>query len=692
MPNSRRAAATEAELAPFAAFSSDPLDLPPFKAIPADRYPAAFRAAIDAHAAEVEAIAQSPDAPDFANTVEALERSGRMLTRVAAAFYTLAGCCSNEAIRAAEREIAPLLAGHRARLWMDARLFARVDALMARRAELDLPPGALRVLELHHERFVRAGARLDAAGRARMEAIMEELADLGARFSQNVLADEAAWSMRLEEGDLAGLPPEQIAAARRAAADRGMTGWAITLSRSSIEPFLRYSARRDLREKAFRAWVARGAGGGGADNRPIIARTLELRAERAALLGFESFAAYKLAPQMAGAPEAVRDLLMRVWAPARARAAAEEARLRALAAEEGANIDIAPWDWRYYAEKLRKRDHDLDESEIKPHLALDNVIAAAFDVAGRLFGLEFEPAPGLDLHHPDARAWRVTRDGRHLGLFVGDYFARPSKRSGAWMSALRAQENFDPDLGEVRPIVLNVTNFARGDGATLLSWDDARTLFHEFGHALHGLLSNVRHPFVSGTAVARDFVELPSQLYEHWLSRPEVLERHARHFETGAAMPPALIDRLLAAETFDQGFATVEYLASAIVDLDAHSRDPREQGDPIAAQDETLRRIGMPDAIVMRHASPHFLHVYAGDGYSAGYYSYMWSEVMDADAFGAFEEAGDPFDPATAARLAECIYAAGGSRDPAEAYRAFRGRDPDIAALLKGRGLDAETV
>ncbi|TYO91252.1 M3 family metallopeptidase [Oceanicella actignis] len=685
------AIASPDELAPFAAPLAGPLELPPFDAAGPERWPALFRAAIAEHERELERIAQDPRPADFGNVIDALEASGRALGRLCAAFFTLASCCSDDALRAAEREVAPLLAGHRARMWSDSRLLARIDALAARADALAPDAEAARVLMLYRREFERAGARLPEAARARLAAISAELAALGARFSQNVLADEAGWTLQLGEGDLAGLPADVIDAARRAARERGMEGWAITLARSSVEPFLTFSARRDLREAAWRAWAGRGtgagAGGSEADNRPLIRRILALRAERARLLGHPNYAAFKLAPQMAGAPEAVRALLDRVWAPARARALDEARALSALAAEEGANIALAPWDWRHYAEKLRKRLHDFDEAAVKPYLALDNVIAAAFDVAGRLFGLEFAPVEGLALHHPDARAWRVTRGGRHVGLFVGDYFARPSKRSGAWMSALRAQENFDPRMGEVRPIVLNVMNFAQAEGPSLLSWDDARTLFHEFGHALHGLLSDVRHPFVSGTAVARDFVELPSQLFEHWLSQPEVLARHARHVETGAPMPQELIARLRAAETFNQGFATVEYVASAAVDLALHELPDPEAIDPAAFEAELLSRMGMPEAVAMRHASPHFLHVFAGEGYSVGYYSYMWAEVMDADAFGAFEEAGDPFDPEVAARLERHIYAAGGSRDPAEAYRAFRGRDPDPAALLRRRGL-----
>uniref|UniRef100_UPI0040539CF0 M3 family metallopeptidase n=1 Tax=Roseicyclus sp. TaxID=1914329 RepID=UPI0040539CF0 len=455
----------------------------------------------------------------------------------------------------------------------------------------------------------------------------------------------------------------------------------VTLSRSLIVPFLQFSPRRDLRERAYRAWTARGMNGGASDNRALTAEILALRAERAALLGYESFATYKLETEMAGNPQAVRDLLMAVWEPARAQADADAARLTRMLHDDGINDALAPWDWRYYSEKRRLAEHDLDEAELKPYFQLDAMIAAAFDSATRLFGLEFRPLD-VALYHPDARAWEVTRRGSHVAVFVGDYFARGSKRSGAWCSAMRSQRKLG---GDVRPIVVNVCNFAKGDPC-LLSYDDARTLFHEFGHALHQMLSNVTYGSISGTSVARDFVELPSQLYEHWLEVPEVLDRHARHAVTGAAMPVALRDRLLAARTYDMGFQTVEYVASALVDLDFH--DGQAPADPMAAEAATLARIGMPAAIGMRHATPHFAHVFSGDGYSAGYYSYMWSEVMDADAFAAFEEVGDPFDPATAARLERFILSAGGSAEADQLYTAFRGRMPGVEALLKGRGLD----
>jgi peptidyl-dipeptidase Dcp len=686
--------------APQDVFAQDwallPHGLPPWAQLAGADFRAAFAAAIDAHGAQVEAISANPAAPDFENVIRALERSGRGLSRVGSAFWTLAGTCSTEDVRAVEREVAPKLARHSAAVWMDARLAARADAV----PQEGLDDEELQVLKLYRDAFARAGATLSGAARARMAEIGAELAELGARFGQNVLANEAEWRLALNgEADLAGLPDFVRDAAARAAADSGREGHVVTLSRSLITPFLTFSTRADLREAAWRGWVGRGTGAplfdAASDNRPLIARILRLRAEKAALLGFDSFADFKLAPQMAKTPGAVRDLLDRVLAPALVRAAEEEADLRAIAAEMNgdvtgdADVAIAPWDWRHYAEIARKRRHDLDEAEVKPYLRLNSVQNAAFDVANRLFGLEFARIDGADLHHPQAQAFAVSKAGRPVGVFVADYFARASKRSGAWMSALTSQERLGNE--EIRPVIINVMNFAEGGAgaASLLTLDDAHTLFHEFGHALHGLMSDVKHPFVSGTSVARDFVELPSQLFERWLLTPEILSTHMTHAKTGAPMPDALAERIRGAENFGQGFSTVEYLASAYVDLEAHllDADALEDFDAAAFEADVLARIGMPPAIVSRHAAPHFLHVFSGDGYSAGYYSYLWAEVMDADAFTAFEQEGGPFAAAPAARLAAHVLSAGGRQDPADAYRAFRGRDPAPDALLLARGL-----
>ncbi len=662
-----------------------PFDLPPFDRISDEDFSPALDAALTSARRELAAITGNAEPPTFTNTIDALELMGDDLDRVLGTFYAIAGSDSNPRREELQREFAPVLAAYGSEVLMNPDLFARIDTLWQQRATLRLTDEQQRVLELTHKRFVRAGARLTGADFDRLKAIKERLAVLGTNFTQNLLADERDWYLELTRDDLTGLPDFVVAGARAAAAEKGVEGWVVTLSRSLIVPFLQFSPRRDLRQRAYAAWVARGANGGETDNRAIAQETLELRAERAKLLGYETFSDFKLETEMAGTPDAVRTLLMAVWEPARAQAEEDAAVLTSMMQEDGVNGPLEPWDWRYYAEKRRAAEHDLDEALLKPYLQLDRMIAAAFDCANRLFGLEFAPLD-VALYHDDARAWEVTRNGKHVAVFIGDYFARGSKRSGAWCMASRAQQKLADDIA---PVVFNICNFAKpapGDPA-LLSYDDARTLFHEFGHALHQMLSDVTYESVSGTSVARDFVELPSQLFEHWLEVPEVLEKHARHAETGAPMPPDLLDRLLKAQNFDQGFATVEYVASSLVDLAFH--DGSVPDDIMARQAEILTEIGMPHAIRMRHATPHFAHVFAGDGYSSGYYSYMWSEVMDADAFDAFKEAGGAFDPATARLLEDHILSRGGSADATELYTAFRGRMPGVEALLRGRGLTA---
>ncbi len=667
----------------------------PFEAPPFDRFePGQFRPAFDAALAqaraEIDAVAADPAAPTFANTIEALERSGRSLDKVASVFFNLTGAHTNDELQAIEREIAPILARHRSETYLNEALFKRIDALKARADKLGLSGEQARVLDRYRLDFTRSGAGAEPQAKARLAAIAERLATLAAQFGQNVLKDEKDWLMLLDERDLEGLPDFFISSAARIAADRGHPGkYAVTLSRSSVEPFLQFSARRDLRETAFRAWAARGENGGATDNRAVAAEMVRLRAERARLLGYETYAHYRLADTMAKTPEAALDLLESVWTPGVASARKDEEALQAIAAGEGENFKLAPWDWRYLAEKRRRKEFDFDESELKPYLQLDRIIEAAFYAAHRLFGLSFTERFDLKLYHPDVRAWDVTgSDGAPKALFLGDYFARPSKRSGAWMSGFRGQRKLD---GPQLPIVVNVMNFAKGaEGEpSLLSVDESRTLFHEFGHALHGMLSDVTYPRISGTHVAGDFVEFPSQLYEHWIKEPEMLRRFALHAKTGEPMPQALMDKLLNARRFNQGWATVEYTASALVDLKLHLDPSPDEVDVAAFERKELERIGMPDAIGMRHRTPHFQHIFSG-GYSAAYYSYLWSEVLDADGFGAFEESGDIFDPGVAKRLNDFVYSAGGSRDYDEAYRAFRGRAPSPEALFRKRGLELE--
>lgn len=672
---------------PLLADWTTPFEMPPFAQITDDDFAPAFDAAIEQSRQRIATIVSNTQSPNFDNTIAALECADALLDRVLGVFFNVAGSDSNPKREALQREFSPRLAAHSSEIAMNNALFKRIEALWRARDSLDLTPEQSRVLMLTRRGFVRAGAQLHGGARKRLKEVKERLAVLSTNFVQNLLADERDWFMELDAGDLLGLPDFVVDAAKSAGEEHVVSGHVVTLSRSLIVPFLQFSPRRELREKAYEAWSARGANGGDTDNRAIAAEVLSLREERAHLLGYENFAAYKLETEMAKTPGAARELLMKVWAPARQAAEADCEVLTHMMHSDGLNEDLQPWDWRYYAEKRRQSDHDLDEAEIKPYLQLERMIDAAFSCANRLFGLEFAPLDA-GLYHADARAWEVTRDGTHMAVFVGDYFARGSKRSGAWCSAMRSQQKL---AGETRPIVVNVCNFARPAAGqpALLSFDDARTLFHEFGHALHQMLSDVTYPSISGTSVARDFVELPSQLYEHWLEVPEVLAEFAIHAETGAAMPADLVDRLLKARNFDIGFATVEYIASALVDLAFH--DGKAPQDPLAMQADVLRDIGMPDAIRMRHATPHFAHVFAGDGYSSGYYSYMWSEVMDADAFAAFEEAGGPFDEVMAGRLEKFILSVGGSDDAEVLYTAFRGRMPGVDALLKGRGLMANT-
>ncbi len=674
---------------PFFETWTTPYEMPPFDRVETSHFRAAYDAALAAHKAEIAAIVANPAAPDLENTIVAMELAGEALKRVGGVFWNLAGTESTEALRAVEREMSPLLARHFSAIFLDPALFARVDAVFAQRAQAAYSPEQMRLLERKHKAFVRAGARLGEAERQRLGAITEELATLGTRFSQNVLKDEAGYVLVLEsEDDLAGLPADFRAAAAALATERGHEGkWAVSLARGNVEAFLTHSTRRDLRETLFRHWSARGETGGETDNGAVIARTLSLRAERARLLGYETYADYKLDDTMAQTPDAVRALLDQVWTAGRARAGLEASRLQAMIEAEGGNFELAPHDWRHYAEKLRRAEYAIDDAALRAYFPLDRMIEAAFHVAGELFGLRFEEKHGLPVYNPDVRVFEAKdAQGRHVALFIGDYFARASKRSGAWMSAFRGQQKLARDQ---RPIIVNVLNIAKpaaGEPA-LLTIDEARTLFHEFGHALHGMLSDVTYPSLAGTAVSSDFVELPSQLYEHWLLRPEVLRQFALHAQTNEPIPDALIDKVMAARTFNQGFATVEYCASAFVDLEMHLEQGQGAQDPLGFERRVLETIGMPRQIIMRHRSPHFTHIFSGEGYASGYYSYLWSEVLDADAFAAFEETGDIYHPATAKRLRDFIYAAGNLRDPKEAYTGFRGRLPTPDALLEKRGL-----
>lgn len=667
-----------------------PAGLPPFAQIEPAHFIPALDAAMAAHRAEIEAVAANPAPADFANTVAALDASGRLLSRIEALFHTLAASATSDALQAVQRAVAPPLAAHASWVAMHQGVFQRLDALMEQRPRLGLASDQQRLLERLHLEAVRAGAKLAPAARERYAAIMQRLAELNTQFAQNVLADEAGYRLILKtEAELAGLPEFVRAVMKQAAAERGLEDGAhlVTLSRSHVVPFLTFSARRDLRQQAWGAWISRGEHEGETDNRAIAQEILSLRNEQARLHGHSNFADYQLADTMAQNQAAVQGLLKRVWDAALSATQLEREAVQAAALAHGLMDKVEAWDWRFYAEKVRQARYALDEAELKPYFPLDAMVAALFDCAQRLYGLRFEPRADWPVYHPDVVAYEVfDADGRHRAVFLHDNFARVGKRSGAWMNALRwAHRN-----GQAQsPVILNTNNFAKGAPGqpTLLSLDDVRTLFHEFGHGLHGMLSETRYERLSGTQVLRDFVELPSQLMEHWIADPAVLQRHAKHYQTGAPIPHALIERIKAAELFNQGYETVRYTASALVDLAIHALEDEQAPDIVAFERQTLERLGAPADCGMNHRLPHFQHLFVGDSYAAGYYVYLWAEVLDCDAFEAFQEAGDIFDAATAQRYREQILAAGNNQEPGAAYRAFRGRDARIEPMLKGRGL-----
>lgn len=665
-------------------------EMPPFDRIHAEHFVPAFESAMARHRVELQAIGDKALKPDFKNTVLALEQSGESLQRVINVFYNLTASHTSNELQAVERDMAPRLAAHFNQMMLDQGLFTRIDDLYRDRDRLELDPESKRVLERWHLDFVRSGAKLSEPQRLRFAEITEQLASLYTEFSQNVLHDESNFSMVLRSDDeLKGLPDFVLSSARQAAIEREVPGddaHVITLARSSVTPFMTFSQRRDLRQKLWAAWCARGEHEGVHDNRPLIVEILKRRQEMAGLLGYSSYSAYALDDSMAQTPQAALGLLERVWAPARLRAEQEKREMEALALSQGEVLSIEAHDWHFWAERLRKARYNLQESELKPYLQLDRMVDAMFDVAGRLFGLQFKPIYDLKLYHPSVKAWEVLgQSGEHVGVFLGDNFARASKRSGAWMSTYRDQHSL---LHPQRPIVVNNNNFSQSAGqACLLSLDDAHTLFHEFGHGLHGLLSKVTYPKLAGTSVLRDFVEFPSQLFEHWLLQPEMLKRHALHVETGEPMPDELIEKILKTKTFNQGFATVEYVSCALADLELHQRKHIEGLDLDLFEQELMAKIAMPSAIGLRHRLPHFLHLFAGSGYASAYYVYLWAEVLDADGFEAFVEAGDAFDPLLAKRLHDHVYSAGNRYEPMQAYVAFRGREPAVEALLRQRGL-----
>ncbi len=670
-----------------------PHGLPPYARLQAPQFEPALREAMVQHRAELAAIAADPAPPTFENTLAAFDRAGRLLDRVATAFYSLTASATSPELQAVQRQMAAPMAAHHSAVYTDAALFGRVEALHAQRETLGLGAEQRRLLDRVHLDFVRAGARLEPAARARYAQLMQELAQLTTRFAQNVLHDESSWQLPLAgEADLVGLPPFVRSAARQAAAERGLEGHAITLARSLIVPFLTFSERRDLRETAWRAWTARGEHAGEHDNRELVRDILRLRQEQARLHGHASYADFALTDTMAGTRQAVQRLLDEVWPRALDSAERErQALLRAMQEAGAGSSVLEAWDWRYWAEKVRRSRYALDDAEIKPYFELGRVVQAAFDCAQRLFGLSFTRRDDIPVYHPDVVAYEVhDAAGALRGIFLQDNFARPTKRSGAWMSALRWQHaNGGPQI----PVILNNNNFAKGGNGepTLLSLDDARTLFHEFGHGLHGLLSQVTYERLSGTQVLRDFVELPSQIFEHWIGEPEVLRRHARHFQTGEPIPDDLVRRLKAAQRFGQGYDTVRYCASAITDLAIHSlEDTEPPADVCAFEAQVLERQGLSGPLAATgamHRFVHFQHLFASSAYASGYYVYLWAEVLDADGYEAFTEAGSPFDAAVAGRLLKHVYAAGNSVEPGATYVAFRGRPPQVQPLLRKKGL-----
>jgi peptidyl-dipeptidase Dcp len=662
--------------------------VPPFDRVQIPLFKPALEAGMTEELAEIQRIANDPAPPDFENTIVALERTGKPLDRVGTLYGVWGATMATPEYQTVQREMAPRLAAFQDQITQNEALFKRIEAIYNSPAKAKLNSEQQRLTWLYYTNFVRAGARLKADAKKRLSQINQQLAGLYTRFSQNVLAEETDQFLVLKsEDELAGLPQSLRDAAAAAAESKKQPGtWVIMNTRSSIDPFLTYSARRDLREKAWRMFVNRGDNGDEHDNNAIITEILQLRAERAKLLGFPTHAHWRLENSMAKTPEKAMELMEAVWKPSVARVHEEVADMQTLADKEGAKIKIEPWDYRYYMEKVRKAKYDLDQNEVKPYLQLEKLREGIFWVAGELFNFNFTPVTNVPVAHPDIRVWEVTdkTSNKHIGLWYFDPYARAGKRSGAWMNAYRTQERVN---GNITTIVSNNSNFVKGKAGepVLISWDDATTMFHEFGHALHGLNSNVTYPSLSGTAVARDYVEFPSQLLEHWLSTPEVLQRFALHYQTGKPIPQELVDKIKRSATFNQGFATVEYLSAALVDMKLHLAGDRKI-DPDAFERETLAQLGMPKEIVMRHRTPQFLHIFSGDSYSAGYYSYLWSDVLTADAFGAFVEGKGPYDRAVAERLRKFVFSVGNTIDPAEGYRGFRGRDPKIDALMKKRG------
>ncbi|MBL6839355.1 MAG: M3 family metallopeptidase [Rhodobacteraceae bacterium] len=672
---------TDKSLNPLLRSWETPHKIAPFSIINDEHFEPALEIACSETLIEIEQITENNHAPTFENTIEALFKTGQLLDQVISTFYTIAGAHTNEKRDQLLLVFSTKLSDHNTKIYSNTELFERIDSVVETKKLQNLNNEQARVLMLVHRNFIRSGAALKGENREKFQTITRKLAEIGTKFSQNLLSDERDWFMKLDNKKLETLPSFLVQALNQAGKDRGINQAVLTLSRSLITPFLQFCSDRALRELAYVAWTKRGAHEGDRNNVKLAHETLKLRAQMAKILGYASYSHYKLDTEMASSPENVDKLLTTVWDLARKVAIKDEAILSSLMRQDGIGDTLRAWDWRFYAERRRLRDYDLNEETVKPFFQLDNLINATFKCASELFDLEFSPLDA-PLYHDDCRAWTVSRKGENIAVFIGDYFSRPSKRSGAWCNAMRSQAKFPT---KQIPIVVNVCNFSKVDNF-LLSFEDAKTLFHEFGHALHQILSDVTYNIISGTSVARDFVELPSQLFEHWLEVPDILEEFATHCETGETLPPKMLSSILAASTFDMGFQTTEYLASAFVDLYLHREETPD--DIMERQDQILQKLKVPRSIGMRHAIPHFAHIFSGSGYASGYYSYMWSEVMDCDAFAAFMEAKNPFDREVAQSLEKNILAAGGSEEPAILYTKFRGRLPDPSAMIKARGLE----
>lgn len=661
--------------------------VPAFDKVKVADFKPALEEAMAEQLAEIDKIANNSEPPNFENTIAAMERAGAKMERVSTIYFIWSGNMKDAAFAAVEREMAPKFAALGDKITQNENLFKRIEAVYNSPDKQKLTSEQQRLVWVRYTNFVRAGARLNAEQKARLSQINQQLASLFTKFGQNLLKDENEQYVHLRsESELSGMSQSYKDAAASAAASKKVDGWIVSNTRSSVDPFLTYSERRDLREKVWKMFVNRGDGGGATDNNSTITEILQLRAERAKMLGYQTHAHWRLENAMAKTPERAMELLEAVWTPAVERVKEEVRDMQALADKEGARITIEPWDYRYYMEKVRKERYDLDANEVKQYLQLDKIRDAMFFVAGELFNFTFSPVKNVPVFHPDVTVWEVKdkTSGKHVGLWYFDPYARDGKRSGAWMNAYRSQERMDKPI---TTIVSNNSNFVKGKPGepVLISWDDASTMFHEFGHALHGLSSDVTYPTLSGTNVARDYVEFPSQLLEHWLSTPQVLQKYAVHYQTGKPIPQSLVDKIEKSATFNQGFATTEYLSSALIDMKLHLAGS-QLIDPDKFERETLASLGMPRELVMRHRTPQFAHAFGSDGYSAGYYSYLWSDVITADSFGAFTEGKGPYDKAVGKKLVKNIFSVGNTIDPAEAYRNFRGRDPKVEALMKKRG------